>query len=64
MAKSIWSWRVDEKNSTHWHITVFNRGGNAGRLCVEATDAEDLLVRLACIPFSFCREWMREADDE
>lgn len=35
-----------EKNPRHWFITVFNRGGNAGTLCIDAEDGQTVVNAL------------------
>ena len=35
-----------EKNPAHWHIGVWNRGGKAGDLCVDAEDGPEVIRRL------------------
>ena len=43
LVSSIWIM----KNPHHWRITVFNRGGNAGTLTVNADDGPDFVRRLS-----------------
>ena len=35
-----------EENERHWRLTVFNRGGNAGTLTVDASDGPVIVARL------------------
>jgi len=35
-----------EENERHWRLTVFNRGGNAGTLTVDANDGPVIVARL------------------
>ena len=43
----ISSLRRDERsNEVHTYLTVFNRGGNAGTLCVNTSDADVIVKRL------------------
>jgi len=44
--KPVYTTRIDEKNPVHVRLTVFNRGGNAGQLCVNTADAELLIARI------------------
>ena len=44
--KPVFSVRIDDKNPVHVRLTVFNRGGNAGQLCVNTADAELLVERI------------------
>ena len=44
--KPVFSTRVDDENPVHVRLTVFNRGGNAGQLCVNTADAELLITRI------------------
>jgi hypothetical protein len=41
----VTSVRIDA-NPRHWHLQVWNRGGLAGPLCVDATDGPTILDRL------------------
>lgn len=46
MAKLVVSSIRIDKNPRHWRITVFNRGGNAGTLCVDVEDGPTFVERL------------------
>ena len=35
-----------EKSPTHWHIDVWNRGGKAGTIRVDADDGPEVIRRL------------------
>lgn len=35
-----------EKNDRHWHIHIWNRGGKAGTICVNAADGPMFVDRL------------------
>lgn len=45
--KPILSARIDDQNAVHTVLTVFNRGGNAGKLTVCTDDAEEIMKRLS-----------------
>jgi hypothetical protein len=38
-----------EKSERHWRITVWNRGGNAGTLCVNASDGPRVVDALLAL---------------
>ena len=42
----LFSTRIDDENPVHTQVTVFNRGGNAGTLCVNTGDAAELIRRI------------------
>ena len=42
----LFSTRIDDENPVHTRVTVFNRGGNAGTLCVNTEDVEELVARI------------------
>lgn len=42
----ISSIRVNSKNDRHWHISIWNRGGRAGTICVDAADGPAIIERL------------------
>jgi hypothetical protein len=44
--KPIFSTRIDDQNPAHTRVTVFNRGGNAGTLTVNTSDAAELIARI------------------
>jgi len=44
--KPVYSVRIDDENPVHVRLTVFNRGGNSGQLCVNTADAELLIERI------------------
>ena len=44
--KPVYTTRIDERNPVHVRLTVFNRGGNAGQLCVNTADADLLIARI------------------
>jgi hypothetical protein len=44
--KPIFSTRIDDQNPVHTRVTVFNRGGNAGTLTVNTSDAAELIARI------------------
>lgn len=46
-SKPIFSLRLDDLNPRHARVSVFNRGGNAGTLCIDASDLSRLAQRLA-----------------
>lgn len=40
------SFRVNDLNSRHTRLTVFNRGANAGTLTILTEDSEEFMTRL------------------
>lgn len=48
-----------EKTPAHWHIGVWNRGGKAGTLCVDADDGPEVIRRL--FGSDETEEWREEA---
>ena len=45
--KALFSLRLDDLNLKHAQLSVYNRGGLAGTLCIDATDLDILTHRLA-----------------
>ena len=43
----IFTFRVDEQNDKHTIITIFNRGANAGSVCVLTEDADEFIRRIS-----------------
>lgn len=35
-----------ERSPRHWYITIWNRGGKAGAICVNASDGQAIVDRL------------------
>lgn len=45
--KMIFTHRIDKQNEEHTIITVFNRGANAGTVCVLTKDADEFIRRIS-----------------
>ena len=63
MSKPIITTRIDHQDTVHTHITVFNRGANAGTLIVNTSDADEIIDRLmtnlewVCAECNYYTEW-------
>lgn len=52
----VFAVRVDGRNPRHWHLSVYNRGGLAGALCVDADCGEELMKRIEGAELTRLRE--------
>ena len=50
MSKLKLTTRLNSMNETHGRFTVFQNGGNAGQLCVDAEHAEAIVGLIAAAP--------------
>ena len=46
MNKPTFTIRIDDQNPVHARVTVFNRGGSAGQLCINTSDLGTFAKRL------------------